>query len=109
MRAIFLLSALFISFLAQAQKETRNWFMHSNRAAITSAGVSAGLPFPPHGFNPTNASTSVSDSLGNLLFACDGNTIIDKNLTPMPTLELANVSFNAMEGVVMAQRIPNTS
>jgi len=109
MRFLITLVALFCCFFAYTQQETRNWFLHDNRAAIISTGVTAGLPLPPRDFDPISASTSVSDSAGNLLFACDGNTIIDRNLTVMPTMELANVKFNSGDGIVMAQKIPNSS
>ena len=95
-------------FTSFAQKETSNWFFTQNAVSITQSGVNMGVPQPDWQiFNPWITSTSVSDAAGNLLFACGGNTIIDKNLAVMPAL--TNVSFNAGLGNILAQKIPGTS
>jgi len=91
-----------------AQKETSNWFFTQNAVSITPAGVNVGVPQPDwQTFNAGVTNTSVSDSAGNLLFACGGNTILDRNLAIMPAL--INVNFNAGQGTILAQKIPGTS
>jgi gliding motility-associated-like protein len=103
--AILLALYCFTSF---AQKETSNWFFTQNAVSVTPAGVNTGVPQPAWQiFNPWITNTSVSDAAGNLLFACGGNTILDKNLAVMPALN--NVNFNAGLGTILAQKVPGTS
>ncbi len=61
-------------------------------------------------FRPSNsfpASTSVSDNDGNLLFASDGKTIIDKELNIMPSIK--NILFKGSNDKVLAFKIPGSS
>ncbi len=108
MRRLLALFLLFQYLISYSQKETSNWFLYQNRISVTPSGVTTGLPVPNYtALNPLYASTSVSDSAGNLLFACDGNKIIDRNLSVMPAL--ANISFYCGNGEVLAQKIPNST
>jgi|GEM_PF-6903763 len=94
--------------ICYAQKETSNWFFVQNAVSITPAGVTMGLPTPNNGnFSYRTTNTAVSDAACNLLFACDGDKIIDKNLSVMPALAIVN--FNAGYGTVLAQRVPGSS
>jgi gliding motility-associated-like protein len=105
--AIFLLGCLLPAF---SQSETSQWFLNSNRISVSPSGISN---LPPvvytssNPFNPGIASTSVSDAAGNLLFACDGKIIIDKNLNVMPALN--GKAFNSNNDKVLAAKIPNSS
>ncbi len=91
-----------------AQKETSNWFFVQNALSISPAGITMGLPVPNNAnFSYRTTNTAVSDAGGNLLFACDGDKIIDKNLAVMPAM--VNVNFNAGLGTVLAQQIPGSS
>jgi gliding motility-associated-like protein len=49
----------------------------------------------------------VSDAAGNLLFACDGKTIIDRNLSIVPALK--GKRFNSGNDKVLAAKVPGTS
>jgi gliding motility-associated-like protein len=93
---------------ALAQKETSNWFFTQQAVSISPAGINMAVPQPDwRKFVPWFTNTSVSDSAGNLLFACGANTIIDKNMAVMPSL--TNVDFHAGQGTILAQKIPGTS
>ncbi|HVG12230.1 MAG TPA: PKD domain-containing protein, partial [Flavisolibacter sp.] len=88
---------------ALAQKETANWFLFANRVSVTPSGISNSAGYG----NQVGAyftSTSISDSAGNLLFACDGSKIMDKNLQVMPLL--ANDWYHLGAQKVLAVKIP---
>lgn len=108
MRFIITLFFLLSYFLSNGQLETRNWFLYENRIAVTPSGVTTGLPLPASGVFPTPyGSTSISDTSGNLLFASNGSTIIDRNLSVMPTLN--NVNFFANNGKMLIQKLPGSN
>jgi WD40 repeat protein len=83
MKKITLLFA-FISLIihANAQEQTEKWYF----------GVLAGVDFSPAtpvaltngAMNTSEGCSSISDSLGNLLFYSDGQTVWNRNHTPMP-------------------------
>lgn len=108
MRKRFLIAIfLFLAFHAIAQKETSHWFLNGSHVLVTPSGISNTNPTGTSGlFHPINRTTSVSDPAGNLLFAADGNTIIDKNLSEMPS-----VKGKAMGGgrKILAIQIPNSN
>lgn len=90
-----------------AQKETAHWFFNGSHALVTPSGISNTNPVAIASlFQPSYRTTSVSDAEGNLLFAADGQTIIDKNLQEMPA-----VRGVAMGGArkIMAIQIPNSN
>jgi gliding motility-associated-like protein len=108
MRYLLLVVCLFTRLHVHAQKETSQWFLHNNRIEISSTGI---RNINPSGissaFNPRIASTSISDANGNLLFACDGKVIIDRNLSVMPALKNAAISSDVNK--ILAYKIPGTS
>jgi gliding motility-associated-like protein len=77
---------LLVSLNLYAQKETSHWFPFNNHLKVDkNTGVSnITTPTPDYRFWPNYASTSLSDPAGNLLFASDGNTVIDRNGQLMP-------------------------
>jgi gliding motility-associated-like protein len=85
MRLLLTFTLSIVFSLCYAQQEITQWFLNNNRIKIDPGGIST---ISPNGitasFNPYVSSTSVCDASGNLLFACDGNIVIDKNLNPMP-------------------------
>ncbi|HZF63568.1 MAG TPA: hypothetical protein VEZ55_03735, partial [Chitinophagaceae bacterium] len=95
---------------AFCQRETSQWFLNNNRIFVAPTGISN---LPPvvstvsNPFNPSIASTSVSDAAGNLLFACDGATIIDRNLNVMPALD--GKRLTSTNDKVLAVKIPGSS
>jgi gliding motility-associated-like protein len=108
MKFYFLLIILSMRLSGFAQLETRNWFLYENRIAVTPAGVTTGLPLPASGvFSTPYRNTSISDAAGNLLFAVNGNTIIDRNLNIMPAL--TNINLASSLDKMMIQPIPNTT
>ena len=107
MRRIFTVLLLLTGGSGFAQKETSNWFLFQTHTAVTPAGVTTELPGPNYNdFNPLLNSTSLSDANGNLLFANDGNTIIDKDFAVMPALK--DVFFRAQYGRMLIQQLPGT-
>jgi gliding motility-associated-like protein len=108
MKYYFLLLTLIMQLSSFAQLETKNWFIFENRIAVTPSGVTTGLQLPASNVFPVGSkSASVSDAGGNLLFAFNGNTIIDRNLNIMPALTNSNIAAAADK--MMIQQIPNTS
>ncbi|MEQ1796723.1 MAG: gliding motility-associated C-terminal domain-containing protein [Lacibacter sp.] len=108
MKTWLLFLSLLITVSANAQLETANWFLAQNHTQVTPAGVTFGLPIPAQNvFNTGRRTASVSDAQGNLLFACNGATIIDRNLTPMPAL--ASATLNSTADKILIQQIPGTS
>lgn len=84
---LMLLAFIITCYEAIAQNESAHWFLNGSRAVVSTSGISNGTPaVSTPAFQPKEVSTSVSDANGNLLFASDGNTIIDKNLNVMPAL-----------------------
>jgi len=102
-----LLLLLFLTSAVNAQLETRNWFLHENRIAVTPSGITTGLPNPSNTFIVPYKSTSVSDAAGNLLLAFNGSKIIDRNMNIMPAM--TNIDLFASGGKVMIQPVPNSS
>lgn len=110
MRTRILFSLLFLlhTYSTFAQLETANWFFAYNRVRITPSGVTSGLPFPAQNvFNTSRRTASISDAQGNLLFACNGTTIVDRDLQVMPAL--ANVTLNGNADKILIQQIPGSS
>jgi gliding motility-associated-like protein len=104
----YLFFILLFSSTVNAQLETKNWFIYQNRIAVTPSGVVTGLSLPANGTFPISyKSASVSDAVGNLLLAFNGNTIIDKNMNIMPVL--VNVNFGASNSKMQIQQVPGTS
>ena len=105
MRTWFLFLSLLVTICTHAQLETANWFHAYNRTKITPAGVTTGLPMPAQNvFNTGRRTASISDANGNLLFACNGATIIDRDLNPMPAL--ATATLNSTADKILIQQIP---
>jgi gliding motility-associated-like protein len=105
-----LLFAAFFSVLpgARSQNETNHWFLRNSHIAVTPTGVSPVTPSAiSTNFNPTSGSTSLADASGNLLFACDGRTIIDRDYNVMQGL--AGVTFSADNNKVLAVNVPLTT
>jgi hypothetical protein len=91
-----------------AQLETSHWFLRNNHVTIKPSGVNNVTPSGiSSSFNPIYGSTSVSDKAGDLLFACDGNTIVDKNYSVMPALK--GINFYGNNNKVLAVKIPNST
>ncbi|HMK26355.1 MAG TPA: T9SS type B sorting domain-containing protein [Chitinophagaceae bacterium] len=108
MRVPIILLFLFSFYFSNGQLETKNWFLYDNHIAVTPSGVTTGLPLPGPGvFSTPYGSTSISDAGGNLLFASNGSTIIDRNLAVMPAL--INVNFFASTGKKLIQKIPGSN
>jgi hypothetical protein len=83
MKKITLLSVLIAFFIhASAQEQTEKWYF----------GVLAGVDFSPatpvaltNGvMNTSEGCSAISDTAGNLLFYSDGQTVWNRNHTPMP-------------------------
>ncbi len=99
---------LLLTFSTYAQLETANWFHAYNRTQVTPSGVTTGLPMPAQNvFNTGRRTASISDANGNLLFACNGSTIIDRDLNPMPALTTA--TLNSTADKILIQQIPGSS
>src|SRR5258705_5077159 len=83
MKKITLLIA-FISFFihASAQEQTEKWYF----GVLAGVDFSPSLPVPlTNGvMNTSEGCSSISDSAGNLLFYSDGQTVWNRNHTPMP-------------------------
>ncbi|MBC7935856.1 MAG: gliding motility-associated C-terminal domain-containing protein [Rhizobacter sp.] len=109
MRIFLLLLTLFKTSLVFSQLESSHWFSAQDHRLVRPAGVTLGLPMPPVSaqYYATTRSSSVADAQGNLLFATNGYTIIDKNLNPMPALPMGT-PFNAGGNKLGIQHIPNT-
>ena len=105
MRVLFSLLLLTVSIIVHAQLETKNWFIHDNHFGVTPAGVIPALPPPPGPFPVQTSSTSISDNVGNLLFASNGQKIIDRNMAVMPAL--TNVNLTSEHPII--QHIPGTN
>ncbi|RYY10205.1 MAG: hypothetical protein EOO04_37250 [Chitinophagaceae bacterium] len=107
MRIVFFLLFYGIIISSFAQQETANWFLKGNHIRVTPSGISNGNfngQRPP--FEARALSTSVSDAAGNLLFACDGGIVVDRNFQPMPGLS-ANIS--AQGSNLIALQVPNST
>ncbi len=79
--ALFLfLSSFFYSF---AQKEASHWFVTSNHINFNGAAAPTRSNSQVSG-NIVEKNGSIADKNGNLLIYCDGRTVYNKNLQPMP-------------------------
>jgi gliding motility-associated-like protein len=107
MRAALTAILIFYAVYCYAQQETSQWFVSGNRISFTPSGGVSVSPLSGSSFNPLYGSTSVADENGNLLFACDGNTIVNKNLAPMPGLN--NTLFFATNNKILAVKVPASS
>ncbi len=96
---------LLLSTTLPAQKETGRWFLANTSNRVEPNGVTTGFPVPNNFFGIMP--TSVSDAAGNLLFACDGNTVVDRNLQAMPGNPTQGLGGGAAR--VLAQKIPNST
>ena len=107
MRFLFLHLLLLTALFCPAQKETAHWFLSGSRLAVTPAGIANVVPsgLSP-AFNPFTGSTSVADAAGNLLFACDNKTIVNRNLAIMPAL--AGVTLQGSDKILVA-KVPGSS
>jgi gliding motility-associated-like protein len=102
-RTLLFIILLHFSYFSVAQKETSHWFLSGNHLKIDKSSITNATAAS---LNPSHSTTSVSDSAGNLLFASDGKTVIDRNLNPMPAVSSSPLSGN---GKVLATRIPNSN
>jgi len=104
MKKLFVFFALtfIVSNFAISQKETYNWYF----------GGRAGITFLPDGkqpmilnngcINTREGCSTISDSLGNLLFCTDGITVYNKSLQIMPNgYELAGNSSSTQSSLVV--------
>ncbi len=107
-KIILLLFVLAIYHNVFSQQETKGWFMYNTRADISSSGITTGLNVPPAFLSYQGTkSTSLSDANGNLLFAFNGNTIVDVDLEVMPAL--IGVDLLAVTGKTLIQQIPSST
>jgi uncharacterized protein (TIGR02145 family) len=97
--------------LLYSQGEFNNWYfgLFSGGAGVT---FNSGSPVAiPNGFSISSCVTvNVSDSVGNLLFASNGNLIYNRNKQVMPNctgLHSANTGFN--EPIVAVQKLDDDS
>lgn len=82
--------------------------MYDTRMAVSSSGVTTGLSTPTSFlYSPGTKSTSLSDANGNLLFAFNGNTVVDADLNIMPAL--TSIDLGAYHGKTLIQQIRGTT
>src|SRR5262245_24192492 len=80
--AINLLLLLLVCLFCNAQKEATDWILsYGNRIKFNSGGGVTNQP-PPGIYS--DATASIANANGNLLFFSNGVKIFDKNFTPMP-------------------------
>src|SRR5260221_2440511 len=78
----FLFAFLFVSSLASAQHRADKWYF-GVLAALDFTGGSP-VSITPSSINTNEGCSSISDTLGNLLFYTDGVTVWNRNHSPMP-------------------------
>lgn len=71
-----------LTHFAHAQKEYDKWYF-GNKAAIDFVSGTA-TPITNSAMNETDNPATMSDSAGNLLFYCNGNTLYNRNHAVMP-------------------------
>lgn len=80
MKLACIIILLSLSTSVVGQKETIHWFLYMNPMKVEKEGITNTFnEHRPVNISSEHGSTSVSDAKGNLLFASDGNYIIDGN------------------------------
>jgi gliding motility-associated-like protein len=70
--------------LGKAQLESSHWFFNGSRQLVRPSGVSGSVV--NNSLDVIRSSTSVADKDGNLLFASDGEKLVDRDMVVMPGL-----------------------
>lgn len=104
-QAIFLLLLCSCYLLVSGQKETSQWFLHNNNRIQFNAGGPVSMAGPNAGNAGSN--TSLCDAQGNLLFACYGSVIVNRNLVPMPALN--NNAITGGDETIIAVAVPGST
>lgn len=81
MKQIYLIFFLFLVIPSKAQKESNNWFF--GNGAGFGFNIDNPGPFTDGAINTWEASSSISDANGNLLFYTNGNTVWTKDHSVM--------------------------
>lgn len=87
-------------FYVQAQREMANWTF-GNQASVSFASGINPIVAPLNTIVFNEASATLSDSLGNLLFYCNGEVVCDRTGIIMPNGRLTGGNTSASQGALL--------